>query len=560
MSFNAAQLTARLTAAANDFDRETVSQLCQELVAELRQREKAYPAEHAGEVLAVLRRKRHFDLLQRVADNLIQSGSTEPRIKRQYAQSLIDQGNLTAALSVLRQLLDATTENLSEHYEARGLIGRVYKQLYIDSRADHWRHRALLENAVRAYYGVYREDPQQIWHGINTVALLRLAERRNIGLRGAFPAAAQIADEILELIARKQMNGPLEIWDEATAMEAYVALDQGERALEWMDRYTDHAEKGHSAADAFEYASTYRQLTEIWELTPSSPIGARILPPLLAALLKRQGGEVELLPRETQETQRITRAMAEDKHLEKILGKDSFVRLGWLVQALDRAKAVARIENQIGKGIGSGFLIRGKELTASYGDELLLLTNAHVMAPEPAMRSTLLPQKAVITFEAAGIADRKVAEVLASSPPRELDFTLVRLEPPIEEIEPCPLTPDLPVGEDDKPIAEQHLRVYVIGHPGGGKLSFSIHDSLLLDYDHRLLHYRTPTAGGSSGSPVFNEEWEMIGLHHAGGEQISRLHGQTGYYSANEGIWIEAIRQALAKKKRRRTVTKTSRR
>jgi hypothetical protein len=60
----------------------------------------------------------------------------------------------------------------------------------------------------------------------------------------------------------------------------------------------------------------------------------------------------------------------------------------------------------------------------------------------------------------------------------------------------------------------------------------------------RLLHYRTPTDPGSSGSPVFNPDWDVIALHHAGTSTTPRLHGD-GEYEANEGISMVAIRKKL---------------
>ena len=89
-------------------------------------------------------------------------------------------------------------------------------------------------------------------------------------------------------------------------------------------------------------------------------------------------------------------------------------------------------------------------------------------------------------------------------------------------------------------------KVYVIGHPKGGGLSISLNDNLFLDCDDCLLHYRAPTEGGSSGSPVFNQQWDLIGLHHAGGTAMRRLRGQEGTYAANEGIWIQRIIKELA--------------
>jgi hypothetical protein len=60
--------------------------------------------------------------------------------------------------------------------------------------------------------------------------------------------------------------------------------------------------------------------------------------------------------------------------------------------------------------------------------------------------------------------------------------------------------------------------------------------------DHReRLHYRTPTEPGSSGSSVFDQDsWTLLGLHHAGKEDMPRLHG-TGTYQANEGFLLTAI-------------------
>jgi V8-like Glu-specific endopeptidase len=87
----------------------------------------------------------------------------------------------------------------------------------------------------------------------------------------------------------------------------------------------------------------------------------------------------------------------------------------------------------------------------------------------------------------------------------------------------------------------------VIGHPRGlAQPQFSLQDNVLLDYDDRVLHYRSPTEGGSSGSPVFNNEWQLIGLHHAGGFNLPQLNEAGGTHAANEGITFDAIRRGLA--------------
>ena len=59
------------------------------------------------------------------------------------------------------------------------------------------------------------------------------------------------------------------------------------------------------------------------------------------------------------------------------------------------------------------------------------------------------------------------------------------------------------------------------------------------------MQYRTPTDPGSSGSPVFNDQWELIGLHHAGSSEKESLLDPSEEHEANEGIRISAIMEAL---------------
>ncbi|MBW3542890.1 MAG: endonuclease [Planctomycetes bacterium] len=74
--------------------------------------------------------------------------------------------------------------------------------------------------------------------------------------------------------------------------------------------------------------------------------------------------------------------------------------------------------------------------------------------------------------------------------------------------------------------------------------------------DERFLHYETDTAPGSSGSPVFNDQWEVVGLHHSGvpkrdsaGRILARdgsvWRSESGEHQidwiANEGVRVAAI-------------------
>jgi hypothetical protein len=127
-----------------------------------------------------------------------------------------------------------------------------------------------------------------------------------------------------------------------------------------------------------------------------------------------------------------------------------------------------------------------------------------------------------------------VKKLIFNSPICELDATLLQLDHSVPGVEPYPIVPALPDRNSER-------RLYVVGHPLGGGLSFSLQDNLLLDWDDRRVHYRTPTEPGSSGSPVFDDQWRLVALHHAGRSDMRKLNGKPGTYEANEGINILAI-------------------
>jgi V8-like Glu-specific endopeptidase len=526
--------------AATLLDRERVAELCDTLVSLLHRGGDPLPEAEAKAVLSALRQKRFFGPMQRVADALLQTGQAAPAVRRQYAQALIDLGALTGAEAVLRELAEHTRDNLSEHAEARGLLGRTYKQRYVDAQRHIGRsgdigparNAAVLRQAIRLYHEAYLEDPQaNYWHGINAVACAARARRDGV-LDDTVPDTASIAAEILAPIRKKGKTA--DQWELATALEACVALDDEVAAIGHAHWYAQH-----SGADAFALASTIRQLVEVWELDGTGGMGAAILPILRDGLLRRDNGRVDVSAAE---------ARTSIGRLEKVLGHESFVSLEMYRTGLQRARTVARIGMEQNRGLGTGFLVRGNDLAERFDSGWMLLTNAHVINKACKNRPAVTPEKAVITFEAlplssgAKAATYRVMEVHWESDEDDLDAALIELDRPVEGIvddDRCDVASVLPAND-------QKQGVYIIGHPGGGTLSFSIQDNLLLDHEDPKLHYRAPTEGGSSGSPIYDKQWALIGIHHAGYSQIFRLNGKDGTYAANEGIWIQAIRRALA--------------
>ncbi len=76
-------------------------------------------------------------------------------------------------------------------------------------------------------------------------------------------------------------------------------------------------------------------------------------------------------------------------------------------------------------------------------------------------------------------------------------------------------------------------RVYIIQHPAGGAKKIGMIHNVVRYVSDDVLQYLTDTEEGSSGSPVFNERWQLVALHHgavesrgAGGNREVRNQGQ----------------------------------
>lgn len=203
-----------------------------------------------------------------------------------------------------------------------------------------------------------------------------------------------------------------------------------------------------------------------------------------------------------------------------------------------------------GVRMGTGFLMPGR--TFGLEPELVFVTNAHVVSDT--VPQSLRPADARVTFEiesaAAGAPQAHAFDrVLFTSEPEAVGRVLDK--PEKLDVTILSLT-SLPGGVQgllraaNLPLPSPRTKAFVVGHPTAGPLQFSLSDSVLLEVCRfeRLMHYRTPTDPGSSGSPVFNAKWEVVALHHVGSQNARRLNGP-GEYQANEGVTLRAICQAI---------------
>jgi len=527
---DAAQLESQLKRALDTFDWHGAAVICNEIIDRIKKSSEPIPEKTARLLLERLRSKRRFALMRQLAEAVIASGVTSTQVRRQYAQALIDDGYLDDAERVLNAIIEDPMTRSGELMEARGLLGRVYKQRYVNNpNASTEEKTANLRRVLELYYEAYRVNPQKnLWHGINVVALTARGRRDGLSFAG-MPDELALAREILTAIeeTESQATGDLNAYDEATRMEAYVALGQFHDADIAALRYVDSVD-----ADAFKIKSTIRQLEEVWQLKFDGPPGNHLLPLLKAAQLSKEGGFSNREPEKVAgEVQAVGLAVEE---LEALFGTARTVTLKWYKLGLEQCNAVARIEKPDGRACGTGWLVKASDFFEGR-EGVLLLTNEHVIP------RCVRPKDAQANFQTIG-ETLPVKEIIWTSPIAELDATFVTLD---GEPKAKPLVLHDEAVEMPQP-PEAAPRLYIIGHPMGRDIEFSIQDNHLLACNETLLHYRTPTEPGSSGSPVFeSERWRVVALHHGGGANVTRLDDVNGTYEANEGIAIRAIMKRI---------------
>ena len=177
---------------------------------------------------------------------------------------------------------------------------------------------------------------------------------------------------------------------------------------------------------------------------------------------------------------------------------------------------VCRIDAGKGQACGTGFLVGAD----------LVLTNCHVYRG--------VEGKSPVARFGYGAADAKYAEVavkepaLAVSSEDKLDFALLRLGEAVGKQRGW-FKPKRHV------FAVDQVQL-ILQHAEGEPLQIGIgRVSAVVDLPPRVT-YTTNTEGGSSGSPVFTMDWQLVAIHHYGVEGVN-----------NVGIPMAAIWETLAK-------------
>ncbi len=569
----------------------------------------------ARALVQALRDARDYPAMGRLAEAVSRADPGDARNRRLYAQCLIDTGQASVALDVLQRLRQRLDPTDPEAAEVAGLQGRAHKQIHFDATdRSSPAAQAALAAAIEAYRAPYEADPSRYtWHGVNLLALLSRA--RWLG-RDDLAPELDPADLALDLVSalRAIPADRRDVWYQPTLAEATLGLSLGTGDLRKVEAQL-RAYVTAPGVQAFQLASTLRQFCEVWGLEdlagdgkgtglvgPEAAARARALVDILRArLLQLPGGALELpvaaarrgpaaaLVDAPADAPAPVEAAPAAAQLEAVLGPEGPKTYAWWRAGVEAARSVGAVRQRLGQRLGTCFLVRAADFGLQPADELLVLTNCHVVNPA-GEGGALEPGLAEVVFEAADPGRvYPVAEVLWCSPVDAHDACLLRLSDPVTGIAPLPLSTALPPrpavwseaawrmtrARRTEPNAPATIatpadpataaaspplpaaRVYIIGHPAGRELSMSFQDNELLDHEGEpggqpgkpgvcKLHYCTPTEPGNSGSPVFDDRsWRVVALHHAGGQRgLRRLNGIGGTYGANEGLGMAALLQA----------------
>jgi endonuclease G len=226
--------------------------------------------------------------------------------------------------------------------------------------------------------------------------------------------------------------------------------------------------------------------------------------------------------------------------LERVLGRSDLFPISYLEMGRNVSRSVCRVEirDNIGRvlGYGTGFLVSPS----------LLLTNNHVLEDEECARYSLAQFDYENDLNQYPLPVRcfRINPEMFFETDKELDFTLVALESQcqdgmmLKEFGYLPL-----VAQPGKILKGEY--VSIIQHPGGAPKAVAVRENQMIGVFESYLHYITDTQPGSSGSPVFSDDWKVVALHHAGVPDPE----DSEKYIANEGVRVSSIISCLVSRK-----------
>jgi V8-like Glu-specific endopeptidase len=217
------------------------------------------------------------------------------------------------------------------------------------------------------------------------------------------------------------------------------------------------------------------------------------------------------------------------------MGYSTLLPINFLARGIISSRSVAKVEKRKGAytEVGTGFLFKIETV-----EELFFMTNFHVINDKEDIKKTRI----IFDYEEDINGNTKASKSFNinelgpwyTSPIGQCDVTIFQLieTNEIKQFGFIPLK---------KIEVNKNEFVNIIQHPGGQLKQIALYHNIVTNTDNRIVQYLTDTMKGSSGSPVFNSNWEVVALHHSGGNSKVEEPQLRETKYRNEGIHINNI-------------------
>ena len=227
--------------------------------------------------------------------------------------------------------------------------------------------------------------------------------------------------------------------------------------------------------------------------------------------------------------------------LEAIIGTRDYVGIRYLEAGVAASRAVCRVNIRDGQGRVRGYG------TGSLVSPRLLLTNHHVLGSAEVARVS----GAEFNYQDGLDGQPLQPQIFALDPgtfffaDQKLDFALVAVAAGDRGL--ARFGFNRLIEAEGKAVVGEF--VTIIQHPKGEKKQVALRENRIVGLLERYIHYATDTEPGSSGSLVFNDQWEPVALHHA--SVPAPDHQELGGIM-NEGIRVSRILRYVKEQRRPR--------
>lgn len=230
---------------------------------------------------------------------------------------------------------------------------------------------------------------------------------------------------------------------------------------------------------------------------------------------------------------------------ERVIGKNDLLPVSYFAEGLRATKAICRvIINGRNGDYGTGFLIAPD----------LLITNNHVLPDAATAKMSIAEFDYELDEDSNPLLPARFAlkpdVVFVTSHKNKLDYTLVAIEPvsrkgqrKLSSYGFLPMIPTLGKATINESVS-------IIQHPDGDYKQLAIRENKVTEFRNStngqpdFIIYETDTAPGSSGSPVLNDQWELVALHHSG---VPEKNENGDWLTINGEIWRQGMSETLVK-------------